>query len=128
LDDLLDFEAEAAFGRPSGQDLQNGVFTLPLLLALRELPDALRALLPKRNKTNREIRSIVEYVRGSGALSRTADRIRLHGEEAVRALAPLADCPEKDALVRLAETIAEQASVEARARRNADAPATTISQ
>jgi geranylgeranyl pyrophosphate synthase len=112
LDDMLDYEAETAFGRPSGQDLRNGVFTLPLLLCRDEWPEAARRLLSKRNKTDRDVRRIVERVRGAGALARAAEKISLHCEEASAALeapGPLQGRPEKFALLRLAETLAERA-------------------
>ncbi|MDR1573267.1 MAG: polyprenyl synthetase family protein, partial [Clostridiales Family XIII bacterium] len=42
LDDILDFEAETVYGRPSGQDIRNGVLTLPVLLCKGEWPETTR--------------------------------------------------------------------------------------
>jgi geranylgeranyl pyrophosphate synthase len=45
VDDVLDLTAsEAALGKPAGQDLLEGVYTLPVIYALRESPE-LRELL-----------------------------------------------------------------------------------
>ncbi|MDR2295409.1 MAG: polyprenyl synthetase family protein [Clostridiales Family XIII bacterium] len=109
LDDVLDYRAEEAFGRPSGQDLRNGVLTLPALLCGIGRREALRRLFAKRNKTKRELGLLVEHVRGSDALERAAERIALHCEEALDALAPLREGAERHALTRLAMGLAERA-------------------
>jgi geranylgeranyl pyrophosphate synthase len=105
LDDVLDYKAEESFGRPAGQDLRNGVLTLPVFLCGPARSPSLRRLLSKREKTRREIQSVVEYVRGTGALERAADRIALHCEEACAALATLRKGPVTFALARLAEAL-----------------------
>jgi geranylgeranyl pyrophosphate synthase len=109
LDDILDFRAEAAFGRPSGQDIRNGVLTLPVLLCKASWPEAVRRLLSKRDKTEGDIRRIVDCVHETDALARAADRIELHCEEARAALISLQNRSEKLALARLAETLAKRA-------------------
>jgi geranylgeranyl pyrophosphate synthase len=103
LDDILDYKAEEAFGSASGRDIGNGVLTLPILLLRDEWPASVRRLLFERNKTKREIRFIVDYVRGTDAPARAARRMRLHCEEACEALSELGSGAEKNALIALAE-------------------------
>ncbi|MDR2355381.1 MAG: polyprenyl synthetase family protein [Clostridiales Family XIII bacterium] len=109
LDDALDYRAEAVFGRPSGQDLRNGLLTLPALLGGIGRRERLRRLFMKRNKTERELGFLVAHVRKSGALERAAERIALHCEEALDTLAPLREGAEKHALTLLATGLAERA-------------------
>jgi geranylgeranyl pyrophosphate synthase len=110
LDDILDYRAERVFGRPAGQDLKNGLLTLPALLCGAGRSEAVRRLFSKRSGAEqREIRRAVRFVREAGGLERAAARVALHCEEACEALAPLRDGPAKRALAHLAETLAEQA-------------------
>ncbi|MDR1574157.1 MAG: polyprenyl synthetase family protein, partial [Clostridiales Family XIII bacterium] len=106
---ILDFEAETVYGRPSGQDIRNGVLTLPVLLCKGEWPETTRRLLSKRNKTDGDVRHIVDAVRETDARARAASRAAQHCEEARAALAPLQKRPEGLALARLAEALAERA-------------------
>ncbi len=86
-DDILDVVgSEAELGKPAGQDLAEGIYTLPVLLALSD-PDAgpeLRPLLgqplsqPERDKA----RSIVE---SSGAIAGSVTVGRSYAEEAAAA-------------------------------------------
>jgi heptaprenyl diphosphate synthase len=86
-DDILDIiGTEAELGKPAGQDLAEGVYTLPVLLALDdpEVGPELRPLLgqplgqPERDKA----RSIVA---GSGAIARSVVVARAYAEEAAAA-------------------------------------------
>ncbi len=89
-DDILDvIGTEAELGKPAGQDLAEGVYTLPVLLALAD-PEAgpeLRPLLgqplgpPERDKA----RSIVA---ASGAIGGSARVARQYAELAAGALGP----------------------------------------
>ena len=97
-DDILDVVAsDADLGKPAGQDLAEGIYTLPVLLALQD-PDTgadLRGLLgqrldqPERDKA----RAIVA---GSGAIAASVAA----GRDYVRRAADAADAVEEPALRR----------------------------
>ncbi len=86
-DDVLDVIAEdGELGKPPGQDLAEGVYTLPVLLALRD-PDAggeLRTLLgqPLGQPEREKARSIVSE---SGAVAGTVAIARRHLDQAIAA-------------------------------------------
>jgi heptaprenyl diphosphate synthase len=86
-DDVLDIVAEdGELGKPPGQDLAEGVYTLPVLMALRD-PDAgpeLRTLLgqPLGQPEREKARSIVSE---SGAVAATVAVARRHVAHAVSA-------------------------------------------
>jgi heptaprenyl diphosphate synthase len=94
-DDILDIVgSEAELGKPAGQDLAEGIYTLPVLLALAD-PDAgpeLQPLLgqpldqPERDKA----RSIVA---ASSAIAGSVSIGRQFADQAARAAA---DCPSAD--------------------------------
>jgi geranylgeranyl pyrophosphate synthase len=109
LDDLLDYGSETIFGRASGQDIRNGVLTLPILLLRDEWSAAVGRLLRERRKTDCEIRFIVDYVRGTDVVARVAKRIASHCGEARDALSALRASAERSALLMLAEGLATEA-------------------
>ncbi len=94
VDDVLDVVAtDEQLGKPAGNDLVEGVYTLPVLYALRdgvgrELGDLLgRPLQPA------EMHQARDLVRASGGVDRALEVARAHLDDAVAALAPLPDGP-----------------------------------
>jgi heptaprenyl diphosphate synthase len=107
LDDVLDFTATAQqLGKPSGHDVIEGVYTLPLLRALRRRPGLARILAdPDRESA---AAGAVELVRSSGAIEATLDEAREYAARAVRALsgaAPSITTDAADMLTALAEAL-----------------------
>lgn len=90
VDDVLDLTGtEADLGKPAGHDMEEGVYTLPVIVALADDDGAeLRSLLggpldgPERDKA-------LALVRTSGAIPAAVERARAHADQAQQALAPL---------------------------------------
>lgn len=104
-DDLIDYSDES--GKFPGQDVRNGMFTLPLLMLLErgDTPPAVRELLIKRDKTNDEVAHLIEFVRGGDALAHTEAAVGNSSHEAISELERFADCPEKKGLYDLASSL-----------------------
>lgn len=86
VDDVLDLTAtEEALGKPSGQDLLEGVYTLPVIVGLRSSP-TLRDHLGRPIPPNRldEIRRLAT---SDGAIEAAYDTARSHAKAADEALA-----------------------------------------
>ncbi len=106
-DDILDITAtEGQLQKPAGQDLAEGIYTLPALIALAD-PDAgpdLRALLgqplaqPERDK----VRAIVTETSG---IARAVDVARRYVAQAHAATAGIAAPELRDGLCRLADEL-----------------------
>lgn len=108
-DDLLDFSEEREFGKEPGQDLQNGIFTLPVLELLdRDIPVSTRELLLKKNKDKQDVKFLIDYVRESKALDNAKNMIRSSTAEAVEALSILPRSAEKSALIKLAVSLSDR--------------------
>ncbi len=106
-DDLLDLTAPAGLGKPQGQDLQKGIFTLPVRYAAAGSSDpALHALLAEPEKTGGDVARLIALIAETGALDRTQQVLEDHSRRAVEALSPLPESPEKQALTELALTLA----------------------
>lgn len=86
LDDVLDFASnERLLGKPVGNDVREGVYSLPVLVALDADPDRLRPLLHPAI-TAEEAAEVVALVRANGGLTATVEAARDFNRTAVEAL------------------------------------------
>jgi len=113
VDDILDFSGSAReLGKPPGTDLQSGVITLPVLLALRREPQGqeLRDLIEGRFADPRALERAVALVRASGALEESYRVAMGYVAEAQRVLEHLPPGPARDRLRQIAEFVASRRS------------------
>ena len=92
IDDVLDYtEDQATIGKPAGNDLRQGMVTLPLIYALQEQPQKglhqqVHRLLNGTSHKDEDIRSVVNWVnRGPGVVRSHADA-HVYGNKAREAL------------------------------------------
>jgi len=106
VDDILDVVAtDEELGKPSGNDLLTGVYTLPVILAVAE-GDELRNLLghPLEGDALDQARQIV---RSNGAVPRAVDVARRYVSQAADTLADLPDGPAVAALRDLGDRLVD---------------------
>ncbi|MFI5046783.1 MAG: polyprenyl synthetase family protein [Acidimicrobiia bacterium] len=85
VDDVLDLTAtEEALGKPAGQDLLEGVYTLPVIYALRDQPE-LRDRLG-RPLAPEELEDARRVANANGSVEAALDVARSHAAKAVDAL------------------------------------------
>jgi heptaprenyl diphosphate synthase len=108
VDDVLDVVAtDEELGKPAGHDIAEGVYNLPVILALASSSDdRLRGLLggPVTGEVLDEALSIV---RGNGAVAASIEVASRHVEAAVAALEPLPPSPAAIALADTARALLE---------------------
>ena len=103
-DDILDYSG-AQIGKPVGQDLLECKITLPLIGALQgsdrqdEIRGMVRAMV-EHPENGEKIRAFVAVRDGIGYARR---RLEEYVDQAIRALAPLPETPEKECLVDIAK-------------------------
>lgn len=110
-DDVLDvIENEGQLGKPPGLDLQEGVYTLPVLDALRAVgPDArLRTLLRRRTMNREELEAALFLIRASGAIERATQVARGFAAQATSELRALPAGAARDSLRALAHEVANR--------------------
>ena len=104
-DDLFDYDADAAAGKPVGLDLQDRKMTLPLILALEQADEAaakrIRKVVRKRKKSRAETREVVRFVKASGGLDAARARMEALAAEAAEALRAFPESEAREALVGL---------------------------
>jgi octaprenyl-diphosphate synthase len=105
VDDALDYVSPSdVSGKPSGSDLREGKFTLPLILYLESLPEAERSILVSGLETNtlgeEDIRRAVAAVEAGGFAARTRDIAGEYLAKAEQALSAFPDNHERQVLAQ----------------------------
>ena len=88
-DDLLDLTSDAkTLGKPAGNDILQGIVTLPAIRALEMSPDRdeLRQIVTDRNMTPEMVQRALEIVRASDGIEFTRKKVEEFLEGAVAAL------------------------------------------
>ncbi|MGI5347065.1 polyprenyl synthetase family protein [Streptomyces sp. CA-250714] len=84
-DDILDV-CGAETGKQVAKDLFNGVYTLPVIYAVKDFPDRLLPLLAERPLSAEQCQEILSVIHESGAISRAAQVAQQHVADALRAV------------------------------------------
>ena len=110
-DDLLDVTGdERRLGKPAGNDIRQGVVTLPVIYALETSPDReeLRGILANRGMTDGEVARAIEIVRGSDGIERARARVEVYLEKARHALPEAVGGETRTAFLEAADYIGQR--------------------
>lgn len=114
VDDVLDLvSTDADMGKPTGHDLAEGVYTLPVIHHLAESPDGELAALLTTTMSDADCARGAEIVRGSGAVDAAIAEARRLAASAAASLAELPPSPGVTGLLAASEHLVR--SVEAAA-------------
>jgi geranylgeranyl pyrophosphate synthase len=106
-DDVLDLSKETSqLGKATGTDLREGVYSLPVLRALRQqgaTGERLRWLLERERLTEEDLREVLGLVHGSGVVAEAREVARERARRAQAALEVLPEGPARTSLFRLAD-------------------------
>jgi heptaprenyl diphosphate synthase len=108
-DDIMDVAADrATLGKEPGADLHEGVYTLPVIYALRDSArrDELRQLLGERPLGAERLTAALDIVRVDGSLDRAREAVTAEVRTAVAEADALPAGRAREALIHLAEFIA----------------------
>jgi heptaprenyl diphosphate synthase len=103
VDDVLDVIAsDEQLGKPSGHDIVEGIYNLPVLHALREVGPDLAVLLGGPID-ERDLETARRLIRRSGGVERSMEQARAYVQDAAAAVEPLGGTPSAVALAGAAE-------------------------
>lgn len=107
LDDILDYSAPAAkLNKPVLEDLASGVFSLPVILATKANPTALKPLLAKgKQLTEADMHEIQTLVQQSGGLTQAQAIARSYTSEALTLIKTLPHGTPQRALTKLTKEL-----------------------
>ena len=112
VDDILDVEGDASqIGKPVGNDLLQGVLTLPGIMLLERFPDSnpIEELFRSENNGNGErLREAVEMIQNSDIIDDCYGVARGYCSAAREALAGLPGNPARDSLEELTRYVMER--------------------
>jgi heptaprenyl diphosphate synthase len=115
-DDIMDVTAtEAVLKKAPGQDMREGVYTLPVLYALEDgsAGEELRALLSQGPPDGERLARALQIVSLDGSLAKARQAVTREVRRAKRLAEGLAGGPAGEALVRIAEFLALRCGAEA---------------
>ncbi|MFZ5880582.1 MAG: polyprenyl synthetase family protein [Chloroflexota bacterium] len=111
MDDVLDFTSDAAhLGKPSGQDLRQGILTLPALIYLEAHPDdpGLGRLINRQRLPETELARLVDSIRQGGSIEQAVEVAQGYVREGLDALDQLPDGPEHPMLKKIARSVVDR--------------------
>lgn len=110
VDDVLDYSAESqTIGKPAGNDLRQGLVTLPLIYALQDAHNGhherVTALLQASQPDDEAVTEVVGWVREGPAIEEALALARHYGTRARALLGEFTASPERTALEELVDFV-----------------------
>lgn len=111
-DDIFDYYEDAAIGKPTGNDMQEGKLTLPVLYTLNHTPDAEMQSIALKVKNGEadadEIVRLVDFAKANGGIEYAEIKMRELREKAAALLDHVADSEVKQALLNYLDYVIER--------------------
>ena len=110
MDDALDYVADQTeFGKECGHDLLEGKVTLPLIHTLScctaEEHEKVTAIVEQEVLPDEDLQYVVDLIHSYDGIGYTQEKAKILIESAKSHLVTFAECPAKEALVRLADYV-----------------------
>jgi geranylgeranyl pyrophosphate synthase len=108
IDDVLDFTGNPSdVGKPVGSDLLHGIVTLPVIHYLEMHPDDERiaTMLKNDRRDEPQVRSVVDAIRRSNAISASLDEAREYVQRSQRALGYLPESSARQSMLDIADYV-----------------------
>lgn len=106
IDDVLDYTgSNNSIKKDAANDLKQGLYTLPLLLAVKKKNEELNNILDKHEYSDEDITEIVRMVRDLGGVEKAIDLAHKYSNKAFRDINNLPDNKYKDILIEVTESL-----------------------
>jgi heptaprenyl diphosphate synthase len=106
IDDILDFNSnELIIGKPVGNDLKEGIYTLPLIYALQRDNKDLSDILISESYSDNDIKRIIGLVNNLGGIEMSRELAKKYTEKAFKQLSILPESDSKKILMEITEKL-----------------------
>lgn len=106
IDDILDYTSEDnQLGKPTGNDLKEGIYTLPLILALKEDRTKLLPILLKDTYSDEDINLLIDLSQELGGVSKAKSLAKRYTDRAFKKISKLPECESKKFLTNFCEDL-----------------------
>lgn len=96
IDDILDYTSEDnLIGKPTGNDLKEGIYTLPLIFAIKEDRNQFLPILLKNNYTDDDINSLINLSKSLGGVDKAKALAKRYTDRAFKKINTLPECDSK---------------------------------
>jgi octaprenyl-diphosphate synthase len=106
-DDLFDYQPHGLIGKPTGNDIKEKKFTLPLIYALNQAEPGVRKTMVKKIKTGkrsqRVVNEVVQFVKDMGGIEFATGKMLEYKASAMEILHSFPESPARDSLRDLVE-------------------------
>jgi octaprenyl-diphosphate synthase len=106
-DDLFDYQLHGLIGKPTGNDIKEKKFTLPLIYALNQSePGQRKAMIRKikhGNRSQKVVNEVVQFVNNMGGIAFAREKMEEYKKLALRDLNSFPESDARDALRDLVE-------------------------
>jgi len=106
-DDLFDYQDHTIIGKPTGNDIKEKKFTLPLIYALNQAdPGQRKAMIRKiknGNRSQRVVNEVVRFVNEMGGIEFATEKMHEFKNGAIEALNEFPSSPARKSLIDLVE-------------------------
>lgn len=106
IDDILDYVGtDEEIGKKSGNDIKDGIYTLPLLLAMKNNKEVFDKILKEDSYTDEEVRNIIEKVKENNGIEESIKLAEKYSEKAFKYINKLPDNEYKDTLLEVTKKL-----------------------
>ena len=107
-DDLFDYQHKSIIGKPVGNDIKEKKLTLPLIYALSNSNSESKRILnlvKNNRKKSRNIKEVIDYVKRSGGIEYSTDRMIEYKNKALDVIQDYPDSDIKESLISLIDFV-----------------------
>lgn len=111
-DDLFDYQKKGIIGKPTGNDIKEKKFTLPLIHALEQCPEKERKrivrTISRHNNNAHRVQEVISFAKVNGGIEYSNGKMFSYRDEALEMLKEFPDNEYKKALARLVNYVVER--------------------
>lgn len=109
IDDILDYTGtNEGIGKNSANDLKQGIYTLPLIMALNDKPNDLLEILSKENYSEEDVHKVITLVNDHGGVQKSIDIAKKYTNKAYKQIESLPENEYKKILFDITKTLLDR--------------------